>query len=154
MILTNIILGFLLIAASLFGFYWALLNRRQYKKNAALGEELYDTLGNALDVVRKNKAITEQLETPNISDLYNSASTSSGDLNSPVMLSTIITVLVSKYGNIRLSVNDFLIPDNEYVSVYVDGDTRELILSLDHDLTEPPDYSIFNLPDGDDNTFH
>jgi hypothetical protein len=67
-------------------------------------------------------------------------------------MATIITVLIHKHGNVRLSLDDFMIPDNEYVSVYVDTSTQEIILSLDHDLAI--ETQLVNFTKTDDTTFH
>ena len=78
-------------------------------------------------------------------------------MSSPEMLATIITVLVHKQGLIKLSVKDFSdVPDEEYVSVYVDTKTQELVLSLNHELDtatveEAP--ALFGLAPKDD-TYH
>ena len=53
------------------------------------------------------------------------------DLTDPSLLASLITVLVRKGGKpIRLTMNDFAnVSDKEYVSVYVDISTNDLILS-------------------------
>ena len=45
-----------------------------------------------------------------------------------------------------------MIPDSEYVSVYVDTATQEIILSLDHNLSPATD--LINFTKTDDTTFH
>jgi outer membrane lipoprotein-sorting protein len=73
----------------------------------------------------------------------------------PGMLATIITVLVNKYGTIRLNIDDFgVIPDDEYVSVYVETNTQELILSLNHTLGEENPLKFVNFKKSDDSTYH
>ena len=67
-------------------------------------------------------------------------------------MSTLITVLVNKFGTVRLGMQDFIIPDEEYVSIYVDDDTQEIILSLNHDLVSKNMYVDFKDPT--DKTFH
>jgi len=83
------------------------------------------------------------------------------DLSSPAMLATLVTVLVSKLGNVRLGLADFaLVDDDAFVSVYVDTNTQEILLSMDPALTETgPDggdiyegFGSFGAPD--DTTFH
>ena len=80
----------------------------------------------------------------------------SPDLRDPGLLSTLIAVIVNKYGNVYLSVEDFTkMPKNDYVSVYIDTSTNGLILSMNHDLDSiayDEDLVPFGLPD--DNTFH
>jgi len=70
------------------------------------------------------------------------------------MLATIVTVLVNKFGDTRLSMKDFMLSDEEYVSVYVDADTEEIILSLNTQLGKAPDFSMIKFGNNDDNTFH
>lgn len=73
----------------------------------------------------------------------------------PLMLATIVTVLVNKYGTIRLNIDDFgAIPDDEYVSVYVETNTQELILSLNHTLGEEDPLKFVNFKKSDDSTYH
>jgi len=77
------------------------------------------------------------------------------DINSPEILTTIITVMISKYGDMRLQEQDFKNVDvGEYVSVYVDKKTEEIILSLDRSMTSDSPHLMSSYSDIDDNTFH
>ena len=83
------------------------------------------------------------------------------DLTSPAMLATLVTVLVHRLGTVRLGLADFARVDDEaFVSVYVDQDTREILLSLDDSLAttasiEDDLYSNFgSFGKPDDTTFH
>ena len=71
---------------------------------------------------------------------------------SPEILSTILTILVDRYGDIRLSPDDFVISDLDYVSIYVDNDSQEMILSMDRNLAE--DDLITGIVIPDENTYH
>lgn len=77
------------------------------------------------------------------------------DQDAPLMAS-VLTALVVKYGDMALSLDDMRrVTQNDYISVYVDTGSQELILSNDHDMTAEtglPD--LFNLHGGDDETFH
>lgn len=77
------------------------------------------------------------------------------DQDAPLMAS-VLTALVVKYGDMALSLDDMRrVTQNDYISVYVDTGTQELILSNDHDMvdeTSLPD--LFNIHGGDDETFH
>lgn len=77
-------------------------------------------------------------------------------LTSPDMLSTILTVLVRRYNTVRLSLEDFMnLGDQDYISVYVDYDSKELILSMNHSLVEEQEaITMANFGGTDDNTFH
>jgi hypothetical protein len=77
------------------------------------------------------------------------------DLADPVLLSTIITVIVSKYGNVQLGIEDFAnVPDGEYVSLYVDIEEQNLILSTDHSMSQADPINMLRYTNSDDNTFH
>jgi hypothetical protein len=143
-----LIFGLLLIAAALGALYWSVRGYRMYKANLLVSQELDKIIGSTLETIQKTK---------------NSGGRGAGllgpdgepidMLDSPDMMSTIITVLVNKFGNVRLSMQDFLLSDEEYVSVYVDTNTQEIVLSLDHSLEVSEMYSGFKGP-ADDNTFH
>ena len=77
------------------------------------------------------------------------------DQDAPLMAS-VLTALVVKYGDMALSLNDMRrVTQNDYISVYVDTGTQELILSNDHDMVGADDLpDLFNLHGGDDETFH
>lgn len=135
------------------GTYWTIVNYRRYKTNILVAHELDQLIYNALEVVQAGKEIAAKQEL----NIHHSAHTMDGaalDLGSPAVLSTLVTVLVKKHGDVRLSLRDFTIPDEEYVSVYVDTNTKELILSLNHRLGEDQLYSMMALSNSDDNTFH
>jgi hypothetical protein len=83
------------------------------------------------------------------------------DLTSPAMLATLVTVLVHRLGTVRLGLTDFArVDDDAFVSVYVDQDTREILLSLDDSLATGSNvedelytnFGSFGKPD--DTTFH
>jgi hypothetical protein len=155
MLTINIALAVIMLISIVMGIYCAAINYRRYKKNGIMADELQRLLHSTLDVVKKNKALTKKQQSQAISNLYDttSGSNSINNIDSAAMLSTILTVLVNKYGDVRLSVGDFMIPDEEYVSVYVDVNSKELILSLDHGATKI-EYSMASFNDPDDNTFH
>jgi len=95
-------------------------------------------------------------------DLYKKISrfgTGHSDLLDPAMLSSLITVMINKYGPMNLSVQDFYnVSEEDYISVYVDINTQDIILSTNHDLeaageTVDPS-SMIKFSKTDDNTFH
>ena len=72
----------------------------------------------------------------------------------PAMLSTILTAIVVKYGEMRLGMEDVMLSDeNEYVSVYVDTGTKEMVLSTKHDLEGGVSY-FSQMGADDDETYH
>ena len=138
----GIALGFLSFSVLAVGTYWVGVNYKRAQNNKKIARELDAIIQLTLSAVEKTReAALKQ------GDLENQ------DITSPALLSSILTVIVSKYGNINLSLDDFLIPDGEYVSVYVDPTSQELILSLNHQLVSP-DELYFSFTDSDDNTFH
>jgi hypothetical protein len=139
-----------LAVATLLACYWAFLNYRKYQLNIAISDELNKIIESTAETIKKGKeslrAERERLESEPMSldspELF----------DQPELMATIITVLVHKYGNVRLSMHDFMIPDSEYVSVYVDTATQEIILSLDRNLDPATD--LINFTKTDDTTFH
>ena len=72
----------------------------------------------------------------------------------PAMLSTILTAIVVKYGEMRLGMEDVMLSDeNEYISVYVDAGTKEMVLSTKHDLEDGVSY-FSQMGADDDETYH
>lgn len=131
---------------------WALFAGRRNRKRLSLNEQIADELDiilhNMLNMVKetaqKSRLGLDVIGTPG-----------NDDLSSPEMLSTLVTVLVSKFGNVTLDVHDFTaVTEEEYVSVYVDSDTKEIILSLDNTLSTSTAYTMAPFGNTDDTTFH
>ena len=149
---TGMLLAFTV--ATLLACYWAFLSYRKYQLNIVISDELNKIIENTAETIKKGKESLrtekKRLESETLTDPTN---LNSHDLfDQPELMSTIITVLVHKYGNVRLSIHDFMIPDSEYVSVYVDTASQEIILSLDHSLA--PETELINFTKTDDTTFH
>ena len=129
--------------------------------NIILGLCLFVALLLALRRGRALKKISAELEVvlQNLRDL-NVPGTAGGKdskdpLSDPGMLSTLLTVIVNKYGTVTLNIQDFTaLAEGDYVSVYVDGTEQNLILSLDHNLTSDDPMSFVNFGKMDDTTFH
>ena len=145
MVAGNTLLTLLLVAGVALSAFWAFRANRKYRENILVAKELERLVINSLDII-------EGANQKNIRDL------NAMDLESPGMLATILTVVVSKFGDIKLSMDDFMIPDGEYVSVYVNGDTKELILSTNHNMVEErlndPHFVGMPFSDPDDSTYH
>ena len=80
------------------------------------------------------------------------------DEDAPLMAS-VLTALVVKYGDMALSLDDMRrVTENDYISVYVNTETQELVLSNNHELGDEEGYpnpaDIFGVNKGDDETFH
>jgi len=113
-------------------------------------------LQSTIALIKKNEAAAKLIP-QKIEDLYKApkAGNDFRDIDSPQMLSTIVTVIIKKYGNLRLSLTDFTsVLDEDYISVYVDTRSKELILSLNHALGEDDPITMANFNPSDDNTFH
>ena len=139
----HIILGVLLLICLSMGVYWSILNYRRYKANMLIARELDEIVASTLKTIKgSKKTIAKQKNGASVTELG----------ESPELMSTLITVLINRFGNVRLSMDDFMIGDHEFVSVYVDTTTQELILSMDHNLNLTDPY--INFPNADDGTFH
>tara|TARA_R110000744_G_scaffold226909_2_gene345223 strand:- start:1039 stop:1467 length:429 start_codon:yes stop_codon:yes gene_type:complete len=122
--------------------YLSIRNYRVYKTNLQVEAELNKIINSTLETIQKNKDdLTENAKEEDL-DVF----------TSPDMMSAIITVIVNKLGTLRLSMQDFIIAGDEVVSVYVDTETQEIILSLNHNLNSNDLLVGFKAPP--DNTFH
>jgi len=143
MLLTSVLfLGCLVIL------YLAYMNYKERKLNRIVSHQLDTIIKEAQIAFEKQK----QKLSPSI--VHN---TSGADLNDPQVLATLVTVLIHKMGNVRLNVHDFTnVGEEEYVSVYVDSNTHDLVLSLDHSLGTEGSESLvsthYKTPD--DETYH
>lgn len=159
MLTFNIILSGLLAVSIGVALHLGFLNFRRRKLNMQIAEDLDLVLHSTLAAIKENEKIvakTAKDEITHYNDLYNPmASNKLHDIDSSDMLSTILTVIVTKYGDVQLSLKDFeKVPDKEYVSVYVDVATKELILSADHELSSKNLTSMIKFNNSDDSTFH
>ena len=144
MLTTNILLSTMLGGALALAIWSAWRNHKRYQLNMHVSNELDTILKSSYAAVTKNKKLHEK-------------TSKMPDLTSPVMLTTLLTVIVHKLGEMRLSLDDFIdVPVDEYISVYVDINSQDLILSLDHALAIDGDDPIAMAPfvPPDDNTFH
>ncbi len=150
--LTTVLLAMLGCTSIVLGLYWAWTNHRRYKENLIVAEELDRLIRDTLAMARKGKKLAK--ESRAIFSSMSETEKAGDEFSSPAMLSTLVTVLVHKYGNVRLGLKDFALEDDQYVSIYVDTKTQEIILSLSHSLTADNDYLMAPFTDVDDNTFH
>ena len=144
-LLVNIGLGIFLGIGSLIVVRMILRNHRRYQFNLEVTEELSRLIKDAKKIAAPKKTMShDKVFGPDV------------DLQDPQMLATLVTVLVHKYGNLRLDLSDFAAIKNEdYVSIYVDTLKTELILSLDHTMAEAEvDPVLSNFIKPDDSTYH
>jgi len=77
------------------------------------------------------------------------------NFESAPMLSSLITVMIKKYGTTALSLSDFTAVDNDdYVSVYVQSQNGNIILSIGPTLNEEDPLAMMNFVDFDDKTYN
>jgi hypothetical protein len=114
------------------------LKKRERALNE-LGSELSQTLDILKDTIKQKKK----------------SGTGADFLKDVGLLSTLVTVIVSKYGNLYLALEDFAnVDDKEYVSIYIDPEKKSLILSINHASGQTISQSLINFGTPDDNTFH
>jgi len=131
--------------------------RKHQEMNMAISEGLDALLHAAKVEVTKNKKLVEKARAAIGTKSTRLDASSIESMDDPGMLATIITVLVNKFGTLRLGIKDFsAIQDHEYVSVYMDTNTNELLLSLKHNLEEETGVIMdaMNFGAKDDGTFH
>mgnify|MGYP003677266316 CR=1 FL=1 len=139
----HIVLIALLLVCLSTGTYWSILNYRRHKANILIAHELDSIITSTLETIKgSKKTIAKQKNGAAVEELS----------ENPELMATIITVLINKFGNVRLSMDDFMVADEDFVSVYVDTSTQEIILSMDHGLNLTNSY--VNYPNTDDDTFH
>jgi|3_EtaG_2_1085321.scaffolds.fasta_scaffold05740_4 hypothetical protein len=170
MTILNSILSVLLFLCILLACWLGVINWRRFRAQQKIAEELDIMLKSTLEAAQRNKTAAEKwgLDKPSagngspkamtIEDLYSRGLTGEDDITSPQMLSTMLTVIVYKYGDLKLSLKDFMsVPIDEYISVYVDQGSKEIILSLNHELADDGAGAMAPFvgkdPSGDD-TFH
>lgn len=123
--------------------YLFYINRKERGLNQYVAKELNEIMLEAQSALRKRNSIKSTRGIPDLAD--------------PEVLGTLVTVLIHKLGDIRLNIVDFAsVANEEYVSVYVDLDTSDIVLSLNHDLptkdSEVPRTAVYTKPD--DETYH
>ena len=160
MVTLNFVLAGLLVGSIIGAVYIGVLNYRRFKLNTQMAQDLDVVLRTTMDVVKRNKEGGANLSLTNaemltVEELYKNVGDPDQDISSPQMLSTILTVLVHKYGSMSLALKDFMkVPEDEYISVYVNTTSKELILSMDHDMGTKSPTTMVNFTNSDDNTFH
>jgi hypothetical protein len=74
-------------------------------------------------------------------------------MQDPVLLGSLLTAIVIKYGDVWLGIEDMALTEGkDSVSVYVDTRTKEMVLSTKHDLEG--NVSFYSLGGTDDETYH
>jgi hypothetical protein len=108
-----------------------------------------------MTIIKKNEKVAMRDQINNLYQASPKTQDTVKDLESPQMLSRILTVIIKKYGDLHLVLKDFTnIVEEDYVSVYVDSTSKELILSMNHELSAEDKITMANFNPPDDNTFH
>tara|TARA_R110002020_G_scaffold400982_1_gene611276 strand:- start:6598 stop:7029 length:432 start_codon:yes stop_codon:yes gene_type:complete len=143
MTILNLTLSSVLIISAGWALFAGYQNRKRLRLNEHIADELDVIIHNVIDSVHKTKKYVANAE-------------DGEQLLDGHMISTLVTVLVKKIGSLRLTMSDFArVGDDEYVSVYVDTKTQEIILSMDNALAQNEE-NITMAPfiNTDDSTFH
>ena len=158
MIIFNLVLFISLLLTLGITLYYFRDVRHQRKVNTVVSAGLEELLRSARIEIEKNKKLIASAK--RLVATKGAADGASKDLiEDPALLSSVLTVIVAKYGEIILCVDDFnLVTSKDYISVYVDTRSQDLVLSLNHklakkDLTTDP-VTLINLGNSDDTTFH
>ena len=146
----NIFLAITLAIFSCILFYYIMENYRRLRINKYLTGELMKSTQEAAAMLLEHK------EKQKAGGAFEDDDLLDNPLNSKEMLSSLLTVIIHKYGAARLSPDDFTdTPEEAYVSVYVDKKTGEIMLSINSNLGSDGAFYVpnFGMDDGED-TFH
>lgn len=153
MIIGNFILSAFLMASIIGTSIVGYLSYSRHKKNLYVSGELDALIHRTLETIEKQKSSMGSTTLPIGPDILKEADHSL-NLDSPAVVATILNVIVRKFGDVHLSLQDFILAEGSYVSIYVDGQNQKIILSLDPSLNQEELYSMGSYVDPDDNTFH
>jgi len=136
-------------------------NQIEKKFNAALRNSAIALVEDIQDEIDKNEKLVAEAKSQVAAamsavkaDMSDFGSDPTDMMSDPALLSTILAAIVVKYGEMRLGMEDVMLSDgNDYVSVYVDTGTKEMVLSTKHDLEGTVSYFTQTGPD-DDETYH
>jgi len=154
--LLNIVLAVFLLVMVGWTFYRIRAVHKQRELNNFITHNLTDLLAATKEEIAKNHGLIEQAKNlvrksaaADLDDLLDNP------LQSSEMLASVITVIVGKYGDMRLGLKDFAaISSNDFVSVYIDTQTQDVILSLKEDLVTKDSLTMANFTTSDDTTYH
>jgi hypothetical protein len=144
----NIILFMLLSMGLIYVIYLIKRNEVLEALNEEIGEEMKIIIENTIAIINTHREKIEGHRGQRTGDYLDDV------FSNPSLMASILTAIVKKYGDIKVGLKDFeAIKNEDYISVYSDNTSKELILSLDHDLG-----SVDQIPKGfyssDDGTFH
>tara|TARA_R110000751_G_scaffold13657_2_gene45683 strand:+ start:371 stop:826 length:456 start_codon:yes stop_codon:yes gene_type:complete len=151
MFILNVALSIVLTGTLLFLLFLVQKNLALSKLHAHVGEELHSIIDNVDRAGQKiAAAATGNLIGPGEID-------SPGDalLEDAGLLATMLTAIVTKYGDMRIKMSDIdSLGENAFISVYIDTTAQELILSMEPNLVENKQLVFEKFLKSDDGTFH
>ena len=117
-------------------------------------EELYSTT--AKEIQRNKKLVETAAELTKDAKMALGVAEGGELMEDAGMLATMVTAIVHKYGDIKLGMTDFTsLTDDDFISVYIDTASQDMILSLKQDLaSSEADVSFTSYGRPDDETFH
>jgi hypothetical protein len=150
MFIFNVALSVVLTGTLLFLLFLIQKNLALSKLHAKVGEELHSIIDN---VSRANQKIAGAI----------AGTAKSLEVDSPGnelledagLLATMLTAIVTKYGDMRIKMLDIdSLGENAFISVYIDTTEQELILSMEPNLVENNQLVFEKFLKSDDGTFH
>ena len=149
------------LGALAWGWYQLRKAKIQNEMNILLAGAVEELYASTTKEIHKNKKLVEKAQgiaadAKESLGLGEKASGKGEMMEDAGMLATLVTVIVHKYGDIKLGIADFSeLRDDDYVSVYVDTLSQDLILSLSKDMASSEDFTSFaSLAQSDDETYH
>jgi hypothetical protein len=143
--------------AIIWAFYQTHKVQQQKKLISLISHGVGELMDATQDEILKNKKLIEKAEhTIRPSGSKMDYSDPTNYLDDPGMLATLVAIIVNKYGTLRLGLDDFAdMGEEEYVSLYMDMTTHDLILSLKHNLAAEDPFRLISFgSDNDDSTYH
>ena len=149
------------LGALAWGWYQLRKAKIQNEMNILLAGAVEELYASTTKEIHRNKKLVEKARglTEDAKEALGSGENKFGNgelMEDAGMLATLVTVIVHKYGDIKLGMTDFTnLQDDDYVSVYVDTVSQDLILSLKKDMASSEDFTSFaSFAGPDDETYH
>ena len=146
---------------------WTLVQRKKIREereiNLLISQSLRSLYDTAQIEVERNKKLVESAaqiaedarNTLGLADPDNMMDDPDNMMDDPGMLATLVTAIVYKLGDLKLSVSDFaVLREDTFVSIYVDTLSQDLILSLKDDLVSDDPIPLATFTRSDDETYH
>ena len=139
---------------------WTLVQRKKIHEeqeiNLLISHSLHSLYDTAQIEVERNKKLVETA-----AQLTEDARNTLGlgepgnMMDDPGMLATLVTAIVYKLGDLKLTMSDFaVLKEDTFVSIYVDTLSQDLILSLKADLVSEDPIPMTIFTGADDETYH